>query len=79
MCTMMQVSRLSGRVRAPPLAFWANQVFKRDPKTGHIIAIDPGFTNQLPSSAGAPGDLPLATLSSVHLMAACSSSNILEG
>ena len=48
-----QVSR-TGRVRVPPIAFWANQSLKRDPRTGGIYAIDPGFVDQITLSTSSP-------------------------
>lgn len=42
----MQVSR-RGRVRIPPLAYWANQSVRIDHKAGRAFAIDLGFPDQL--------------------------------
>eukprot|EP00884_Botryococcus_braunii_P021119 jgi/Botrbrau1/7691/Bobra.0159s0129.1 len=41
-----QLSR-SGRVRVPPLAYWANQSIRIDHKAGRAFAIDTGFPDQL--------------------------------
>lgn len=41
----MQVSR-TGRIRGPPVAFWANQIFRVDKKTG-VAEVQNPFEDQL--------------------------------
>ena len=61
-----QVTR-RGRIRVPPLAFWANQSLRQDSKHG-AYAIDSGFPDQLAggyaksSSARSKGEPPVAKL-----------------